>query len=86
MRVENLIVSINFIIRNMVEDGEVSIILERPNLVTDGAPVDVVKGDLAMRVHNKEVIFNIFRAIKYSTHINDCLRVNVVQQHVHKEF
>lgn len=69
----------------MEEDKEVTITLGRCFLVTGRTIIDAANEDLTMRVHDKEVNFNIFKAIKYHISIDDCLRVDLVQQFVNEE-
>lgn len=57
---ENLILSIDFIIVDMEEDKRVPIVVWRPFLATGWTLIDVAKGDLAMWGDDKEATFKIF--------------------------
>ena len=52
VKVDKLILPADFIVLDMEEDREISIILGRPFLATGGALIDVQKGDLTMRVQD----------------------------------
>lgn len=42
--------------------------------------IDVVVGELFMRVNDEQVIFNIFKAMKYPELTDDCFVVNVIHR------
>lgn len=86
VKVENLILPADFIILDMEEDREIPIILGRPFLATSRTLIDVAKGKLTMRVHDQEVTFDVFKAMKFSSDIEDCARVEVVDQYVRERF
>ena len=54
-----------FIILDMQEDKEVTIILGRLLLATGRAMIDVQKGELRLRFQEEEVTFNLFNSIKH---------------------
>ncbi|XP_038887870.1 uncharacterized protein LOC120077859 [Benincasa hispida] len=64
--VDNLIFPADFIILDYEADKEVPIILGCPFLATGKVLIDVHKGELAMRVDNKGVKFNVLNALKFS--------------------
>ena len=90
LKVDKFIFRAYFIILDMEEDKEVSIILKRPFLATGRALIDVQKGELRLRVQEEEVTFRVFNAIKH-LHDNDgCFRLYVIEaivssQLVHSE-
>ncbi|XP_016173123.1 uncharacterized protein LOC107615586 [Arachis ipaensis] len=70
--VENLLVKVgefifpaDFVILDMEGEGYNSIILCRPFLATARAIIDVEKGKMTLRVHNEQMIINIFKAMQY---------------------
>ncbi|XP_012435283.1 uncharacterized protein LOC105761886 [Gossypium raimondii] len=79
--VENAIVKVekfyypgNFIILDMEEDRDVSLILERPFLTIGQAFIDVKQGELAMRVENEHVTFKVFSALNLMQ-VQECCSV-----------
>ncbi|XP_025631048.1 uncharacterized protein [Arachis hypogaea] len=70
--VENLLVKVgkfifpaDFVILDMEEEGHNSIILGRSFLATARAIIDVEKGEMILRVHDEQMIINIFKAMQY---------------------
>ncbi|XP_057719446.1 uncharacterized protein LOC130933854 [Arachis stenosperma] len=69
--VENLLVKIgefifpaDFVILDTEEEGSDSIILGRPFLHTARAIIDVEKGEMIFRVHNEQMIINVFKSMQ----------------------
>ena len=69
---ENVLVQVNdlvfpgdFVILDMAEDEEMSLLLGRPFLATCRALIDVEMGELILRFKNEKVVFNIFEAMKH---------------------
>ncbi|XP_015939898.1 uncharacterized protein LOC107465436 [Arachis duranensis] len=67
---ENLLVKIgefifhtDFVILDMEEEGHSSIILGWPFLATARATIDVEKGEMTLRVHDKKMVINVFKAM-----------------------
>ncbi|XP_016168688.1 uncharacterized protein LOC107611252 [Arachis ipaensis] len=68
--VENLLVKVrkfifpaDFVILDMDEEGNNSIILGRPFLGTARAIIDVEKGEMVLRVHEGQMVINVFKAM-----------------------
>ncbi|QHO23741.1 uncharacterized protein DS421_12g366180 [Arachis hypogaea] len=68
--VENLLVKVgpfifsaDFIILDMEEDKNASIILGTPILATGRALINVKKGELTLRVNKEEVVLNVLKAL-----------------------
>jgi hypothetical protein len=40
--------------------------------------IDVQKGELTMRVHDQNVTFNVFNAMKFPTDDEECFKVDMV--------
>lgn len=64
----------------MEKDRDIPIILGCPFLATRKALVNVQKGELNMRMQDKKVTFNVFKAIKYpnNNNINDWFSIDVI--------
>ena len=70
--VENVLVKVgefifpaDFVILDMEEEGHNSIILGRPFLATARAIIDVEKGEMVLRVHDEQMIINVFQAMQH---------------------
>ncbi|XP_062094021.1 uncharacterized protein LOC133800059 [Humulus lupulus] len=74
VKLDTFIFPVDFIILDMEEDENISIILGRPFLATGRALIDVQKSKLKLRVQNEEVTFNVFAATKIPTYC----RVDVI--------
>ena len=79
--IENILVKVNkfifptdFMILDMEEDKDVPIIMGRPFLATGRTLIDVAAGELIMRVNDEQVVFNIFKAMKYPEETDDCFQ------------
>ena len=66
----------------MEEDKDVPIIMGRPFLATGRTLIDVAAGELIMRVNDEQVVFNIFKAMKYPEETDDCFAVSHIDQAV----
>ena len=79
VKVDKFIFPAYFIILDLQEDKEVLIILGRPFLATGRAMIDVQKGELRLRVQEKEVMFNVFNAIKHPHDTDSCFQVDMLE-------
>ena len=79
LKVDKVIFPADFIILDMQEGKEVPIILGRPFLATGRAMIDVQKGELRLRVQEKEVTFNVFNALKHPHDNDSYFRVDVLE-------
>ncbi|XP_015940306.1 uncharacterized protein LOC107465848 [Arachis duranensis] len=84
--VENLLVKVgeftfraDFVILDMEEEGHNSIILGRPFLATAKAIIDVEKGEMVLRVHNEQIIINVFKAMQYTPEKEKHIRVKMIE-------
>ncbi|XP_075086214.1 uncharacterized protein LOC142168936 [Nicotiana tabacum] len=68
VRVGKFILPADFVVLDYEADEEVPIILGGPFLGTAGAIIDVREGKLKMRVGDKEIIFNVYKALKIPKH------------------
>ncbi|KAL8155198.1 hypothetical protein AgCh_000542 [Apium graveolens] len=85
VKVDKLIFLANFVILDFEEDKKIPIILRRPFLATGRTLIDVQKGELTMRVLDKDVTFNVFNAVKFPTNNEECLKVELVDSVVTSE-
>ncbi|XP_016178173.1 uncharacterized protein LOC107620541 [Arachis ipaensis] len=91
--VENLLVKVgpfifpaDFVILDMEEDKNASIILRRPFLAIEIALIDVQKGELTLRVNEVEIVVNVFEAFKHLGDSKGCMRVDLVEPLVQEVF
>ncbi|XP_057723771.1 uncharacterized protein LOC130939696 [Arachis stenosperma] len=70
--VENLLVKVgefifpaDFVILDTEEEGNNSMILGRPFLATARAIIDVEKGEMTFRVHNEQMVINVFKSMQH---------------------
>ena len=70
VKVDKLIVPLNFIILDMDEDIEIPLIFGRPFLDTFKAIIDVSKGWMVLRVGDEDVEFKLPNAMKHSLNFN----------------
>lgn len=77
----------DFIILDMDEDNEISIILGRPFLATGRTFIDVEMGELTMRVHDVLITFWVFRrVINSSSESKACFAVQEVSSGLQNSF
>ncbi|MCQ7416373.1 retropepsin-like domain-containing protein, partial [Salmonella enterica] len=80
VQVDKFIFLADFIILDYEADKDVPIILGRPFLATGRALIDVQKGELTMRVHDQEVKFSVFDAMKCPAEVEECSVINVLDE------
>ena len=78
VKVDKFIFLADFIVLDMEEDYDVPLILERPFLATGRALIDVHSGELTLRVNEEEVIFNIYRSMKFRDEAATCHRIDMI--------
>ena len=76
VKVDKFIFPADFVVLDMEEDTNIPIILGRPFLATGGALIYVQKGELKLRVQDEEVVFNVFKTMKYPKESDDIFRVD----------
>ncbi|XP_057734153.1 uncharacterized protein LOC130949457 [Arachis stenosperma] len=59
VKVGEFIFPTDFVVLDMEEEANTSIILGRPFLATAGAIIDVQKGKLVLRLHEEKMVFNV---------------------------
>ena len=75
VKVQEFIFSVYFVIMDIKENVEVTLIFERPFMLTTKYVVDIKNGNLEMCVDDQKFTFNLFGVMK---HLNDhkaCFRV-----------
>jgi len=80
VKVNELVFPAVFVILDMVEDEDMPLILGRPFLATSRSLIDVEMGQLMLRFHNEQVVFNIFEAMKHRAENPKCYRIDVVEE------
>jgi hypothetical protein len=66
VRVAEFVFPADFVILDMDEDaGSEPLLLGRPFLATGRALIDVEMGELMLRTHGEQVMFNVFQAMKH---------------------
>jgi len=80
VKVNELVFPADFIILDMVEDEDMPLILRRPFLATGRGLIDVAIGQLMLRFHNEQVVFNIFEAMKHRAENPKCYWIDVVEE------
>ena len=86
VKVDKFIFPIDFMVLDMEEDQEVPLILGRPFLAMGRALIDVQKGELTLRVNKKEVMFNIYQAMRFPEDPSTCFQVDIIKQCVEEAF
>nr|XP_025685165.1 uncharacterized protein LOC112785958 [Arachis hypogaea] len=84
--VENLLVKVgdfifpaDFVILDTEEERNNSIILGRPFLATARAIIDVEKGEMIFRVHNEQMVINVFKSMQHPPELEDHLTVDMIE-------
>ena len=86
VKIDRFIFLVDFVILDMEEDREVSIILGRPFLATGHALIDVREGNLTLQVNGEEVKFNIPQAMKFPSEEPSCKRIKVLRPQIENYF
>ncbi|XP_015949394.1 uncharacterized protein LOC107474282 [Arachis duranensis] len=91
--VENLLVKVgefifptDFVILDIEKEEHNSIILGRPFLATTRAIIDVEKGEMFLRVHDEQMIINVFKAIEYPPEKAQHMRVEMIEKLIEEVF
>ncbi|XP_015970270.1 uncharacterized protein LOC107493727 [Arachis duranensis] len=78
VKVGNFIFLADFVVLDMDEEGNNSVILSRPFLATARVIIDVEKGEMVLRVHEEQIVINVFKAMQYPIEKENCMRIDVV--------
>ncbi|XP_057760577.1 uncharacterized protein LOC130980955 [Arachis stenosperma] len=85
VKVGEFIFPADFVVLDMEEEANTSIILGIPFLATAGAIIDVQKGELVLRLHEEKMVFNVFKAMSYPNDpIGECMLVDTMEQTIQK--
>ncbi|XP_075473912.1 uncharacterized protein LOC142504961 [Primulina tabacum] len=76
VKVDKFIFPADFLVLDMEEDIEMSLILGRPFLATGKALIDVQEGQLRLRVGKEEINFDVFNVLKHTLHSDSCFRID----------
>ena len=79
VKVDKFIFPSDFIVLEMEEEKEISIILGRPFLATNKVMIDVQKGELKLRVRDDEVRFSVFNAIRHPAESDACFMIEELE-------
>ena len=80
VKVDKFFLPADFIILDMEEDQEISLILGRPFLAIGEALINVAQGKMTFRVMDEQVAIDVFRAVKHPYAGNTCFHVDIVDQ------
>ncbi|CAJ2638201.1 unnamed protein product [Trifolium pratense] len=81
VRVAEFVFLADFVILDMEDDAEVEpLLLGRPFLATGRALIDVEMGELMLRTHGEQVMFNVFKAMKHHDDEPQCFKVDVIEE------
>lgn len=69
----------DFVVLDMEEDLKIPLLLGCPFHATGRALIDVQKGQLTLRINEKEIRFNIYKAMKMMDEPEVCKRIDMVQ-------
>ncbi|KAL6494273.1 hypothetical protein OROGR_031073 [Orobanche gracilis] len=72
VKVDKFILSTDFVVLEMDEDGDLPLILGCPFLATGRALIDVEKGELTLRVNDEHALFSIFKSMKFQKNVESC--------------
>ena len=86
VKIAKFIFPVNFVILDIEDDREVSIILGRPFSATGHALIDVREGNLTLQVNGEEVKFNIPQAMKFPSEEPSCKRIKVLRPQIENYF
>ncbi|XP_073119897.1 uncharacterized protein [Henckelia pumila] len=77
LKVDEFIFPVDFVVLDIDDDRETPLILRRPFLATSRALIDVQKGELILRLNEKQVVFNMFKSDSSYPKVNDfCLNID----------
>ncbi|XP_016195508.1 uncharacterized protein LOC107636520 [Arachis ipaensis] len=86
VKVGNFIFPADFVVLDMDEKGNNSVILGRPFLATARRIIDVEKCEMIFRVHDEQMTVNVFKVMQYPNEKENCMRIDVVDILVEEVF
>ena len=79
VKVDKFIFLVDFVVLDMEEDREASIIFGRQFIAIDQALTDVKYGELTLRVGEDQVKFNLYKSMEFLSDVNaSCMRVDTL--------
>ena len=79
IKVGNFIFPVDFMVIDIEEDKQVSLLLGRPFLATEATLIDIKKGELTLRVGDEAVHFNLNQSLKQPEFDNaDCKTIEII--------
>ena len=79
VKVDKLILLVDFVVIDMEEDREAPLILGRPFLATGQALIDVKNGELTLRVGEDQVKLNLYKSMEFQNDVNaSCMRIDTL--------
>ncbi|KAL4356934.1 hypothetical protein AHAS_Ahas09G0136300 [Arachis hypogaea] len=89
--VENILVKVgkfflpaDFVILEIGEDENASIILGRPFIATGRALIDVEVGELVLRVHDEKLVFHVFKDVHSTGEEERCMQTELIDPTLQK--
>lgn len=67
VKVNKFLLLVDFIVLDMEEDKDISLILGRPFLATRRASIDLQEGTLSLRVQDEQVMFQVYKALRFTS-------------------
>ncbi|XP_015949198.1 uncharacterized protein LOC107474121 [Arachis duranensis] len=77
VKVRPFVFSIDFVVLEMEEHKNASIILGRSFLATRRTLIDVQKGEVTLRVDEDEFVLNAIKAMQYPDTLEECMRNDI---------
>jgi len=82
VRVKHLIFPADFVVMDIEEDFEITLILRRPFMSTASCVIDMGKGKLELSVNNQNITFELFNAMKHLSDHKACFKMDKVEQEI----
>ena len=86
VKVDKFIFLADFIILVVEEDWKIPLILGRPFLAMGRTLIDVHQLKLILRVQDEQVTFDVFEAMKFTSDIDACFAISVLDRVVAETF
>ena len=78
VKVDKFIFPVEFVMLDMEEDHDVSLILGRPFLDISRALIDVQSSELTLQINEEEVNSNIYRSIRFPNETTTCYQLDSI--------
>ncbi|GAU37821.1 hypothetical protein TSUD_276390 [Trifolium subterraneum] len=80
VKVDKLMVPIDFVVMDIEEDDDVPLILGRPFMKIERMMIDIDDGVMKVRVQDEEVCFNLWEAMKHSDDKDVCFKLDATEE------